>query len=234
MLLLCGVPATRAQCSAEAKLLVSANSARETVLALHAWAESRRQIYLFDSDGLELLLHGVILRLRTGARGDLTVKVRGKNNNPQQAPEDGNGAKCEVDIVGSAALPSYSLVRRWADKSIPRDGETLYAALSAAQQQLLARAKISIDWHGVKRIARVRATQWQSRGNEALKDVSIELWEWPNGRLLELSAKTDTPESGHNTLDQLRRMALASGLIIDKDQEAKTSIVLHAARSSAL
>jgi hypothetical protein len=233
VILLCAAQATLAQCGAEAKLLVSPNSAQTSVSALHAETESQRQIYLFDTDGLEMLLHGVILRLRTGTRGDLTVKVRSENGNPERTPDEGKDTKCEVDIVGSTALSSYSLVRRWKQESIPRTGEALYAALNTAQQRLLARTGISIDWRRVKQIARVQTTEWRVRGDGSLKDISIELWQWPSGTVLELSAKTETPESGRYTLDLLRRMALASGLTIEKDQEAKTSIVLHAATASA-
>lgn len=233
VVLLCGAQGTLAQCTAEAKLLVSPRSVRTSVSALHAGPESRRQIYLFDTDDLELLLHGVILRLRTGARGDLTAKVRLENDNPERALEESKSTKCEVDVVGNADLSSYSVARRWIHESIPQRGEELHASLSTAQQQLLARTGILIDWHRIKQIARVQATEWRARGDGSLKDVSIELWEWPSGTVLELSAKTDTPDSGRNALDRLRRMALASGLVIEKDQEAKASIVLHAATTSA-
>jgi hypothetical protein len=133
-----------------------------------------------------------------------------------------------VDIVGSAALTSYSLVTGWKHESAPQTGEALYAALSVAQQQLLTTAGVAIDWHRVKRIAEIRATEWQVRGNESLNEVSIELWEWPSGKVLELSAKANNPESGQSKLDLLLRMALASGLVIEKDQEPKSTIILHA------
>ena len=201
--------------------------------ALHAGTESRRQIYLFDTDDLELLSQGAILRLRTGAGGDLTVKLRSDKRNPRLVPESGEGLKCEVDVVGSAGLPSYSLRRSWKGYPIPRTGEALRAALTAAQVQLLATAGIAIDWHRVQRIAEIRATEWQVRGAGSLTEVSIELWEWPSGKMLELSAKADSAESGQSKLNLLRRMALASGLIIQKDQETKTSILLRAVTSAA-
>jgi len=228
VILLCGPQTTLAQCRAEAKLLVSPSHVRTSVAALHATAKSQRQIYLYDTDGLELLLHGVILRLRTGARGDLTVKLRWDNNNPERAPEKGKSTKCEVDIVGSAALTSYSLVTGWKHESAPETGEALYAALNVAQQQLLTTTGVPIDWHRVKRIAEIRATEWHVRGNESLNEVSIELWEWPSGKVLELSAKANNPENGQSKLNLLLRMALASGLVIEKDQEPKATIILHA------
>lgn len=233
VLLLCGAQVTLAHCRAEAKLLVSPSSVRTSVAALRAGAESRRQIYLYDTDDVDLLSHGVILRLRTGALGDLTVKLRWDNRNPRQPGESVESMKCEVDVVGSAALSSYSLGRRWKHESIPRTGEALYAALSGAQRRLLATAGIAIDWHRVKRIVQVRATEWQARGKRPLNAVSVEFWEWPSGKVLELSAKADNPKSGQSTLDLLRQMALGGGLIIQKDQEAKTSIVLHAVTTAA-
>lgn len=233
VLLLCCAQGTLAQCKAEAKLLVSPGNVRTIAAALHAGPESRRQIYLYDTNDLELHSQGVILRLRTGTRGDLTVKLRWDNRNPRQAPESIEGVKCEVDIVGSAALSSYSLGRHWKHESIPRTGEALYAALSGRQRQLLATAGIAIDWHRIKRIAQVRAAEWQARGNKPLNEVSVEFWEWPNGKVLELSAKAANPESGQSTLDLLRQMALAGGLVIQENQQAKTSIVLHAVATAA-
>ena len=233
VILLCGAQTTLAQCRAEAKLLVSPSNVRTSVTALHAGTESERQIYLFDTEDLQLLLHGVILRLRTGAGSDLTVKLRWDDRNLRQAPESGESMKCETDLVGSAALSSYSLARRWKHKSIPRTGEELHAALSAAQLRFLAAAGITIDWHRVKRIAEIRATEWQVRGNGSLKEVSIELWEWPSGKVLELSSKADDRESGQSTLAILRRMALASGLTLRLDQEPKTSTVLRAVTAAA-
>ena len=156
------------------------------------------------------------------------MKMRWDNRNPREAPELGERIKCEMDVVGSTALSSYSLVTGWKHESSPRTGEALYAALSVAQQQLLARAGVAIDWQRVKRIAEIRATEWQVRGNGSLGEVSIELWEWPSGKVLELSTKADNPENGQSKLDLLLRMALASGLVIEKDQEPKTTTILHA------
>lgn len=227
-ILLCGAQATLAQCRAEVKLLVSPSNVRRSVTALHAGTESARQIYLFDTEDLQLLSHGVILRLRKGAESDLTVKLRWDNRSPRQAPESGESMKCETDFVGRAALSSYSLARRWKHKSTPRTGEALHAALCAAQLRLLAAAGIAIDWHRVKRIAEIRATEWQVSGNGSLKKVSIELWEWPTGKVLELSSKADNPERGQSMLGLLRGMALASGLTLRLNQEPKTNTVLHA------
>jgi len=224
----CSAPTALEQCGAEAKLLVSPKEVQKSVAALHAGGESRREVYLFDTEGLGLLSQGAILRLRTGAGPDLTVKLRyGEEGRLKNPSEEGEIFKCEVDLVGKAALTSHSLRSAWKSKPIPETGEALHAALSAGQLKLLTAARISIDWHRVKRIAQVQATDWEVRTDGPLRKVTVELWEWPGGKILELSAKTD-PKRGPSTMSQLREMALASGLTVEKKQEPKTSLVLHA------
>jgi len=77
-------------------------------------------------------------------------------------------------------------------------------------------------------IAQIHATDWEVRTDGPLKKVTVELWEWPGGKILELSAKAD-PQKGASTMGQLREMAVASGLTVEEKQDSKTSLVLHAA-----
>jgi len=222
------VPSALGQCGAEAKLLVSPREVQKSVAALHAGKESRREVYLFDTEDLGLLSQGAILRLRTGAGADLTVKLRSGEGEKQKDPSEGKEAfKCEVDLVGNSALTSHSLRRAWKSKPVPETGEALHAALSAGQLKLLSAARISIDWHHVKRIAQVQATDWEVRTDGPLRKVTVELWDWSSGKILELSAKTD-PKRGPSTMSQLREMAVASRLTVEEKQEPKTSLVLHA------
>jgi len=142
----CSAPTALGQCGAEAKLLVSPRDVQESVAALHAGTELRGEVYLFDTGGLELLSQGAILRLRTGVRADLTVKLRSGEGEKQKDPSEGKEAfKCEVDLVGNSALTSHSLRRAWKSKQIPETGEALHAALSAGQLRLLTAGRISID-----------------------------------------------------------------------------------------
>jgi hypothetical protein len=227
-LLLCGTLAAREQCGVEAKLLVSPRDVPKSVAALHAVRKSRGEVYLFDTDGLELLSQGVILRLRTGAGADLTVKIRSSEAIELRDPSAGSEIfKCEVDLVGNTPLTSYSLRAAWKGKQIPQTGQSLHAALSTGQLRLLTAAGVSIAWHQVRPMVQVEATDWEVYTDRPVKRVVVELWEWqPNGKILELSAKAD-PQGAASTMDQLRKMAAAGGLVVE-DQEAKTSLALHA------
>lgn len=54
-------------------------------------------MFLFDTEGLDLLKQGVIVRLRRGAESDLTVKLmstKGEKSFPLS--EASEGFKCEV------------------------------------------------------------------------------------------------------------------------------------------
>ena len=226
-LLFCSASAAGERCGAEAKLLVSPRDVQNSVAALHAGTEPRGEVYLFDTEGLELLSQGVSLRLRTGAQPDLTVKVRSAKAEELKDPSEGIGIfKCEVDFVGEAALTSHSLRTAWRHQSIPQTGEALHEALSVGQLRFLAVAGVSVDWHRVKQMAMVQATAWEVRMDRPPKKVTVELWEWLGGKILELSAKAD-PQKGTLTMGQLREMAVANGLAVEKNQEPKTSLVLH-------
>jgi len=228
MLLLCSAAPARERCAAEAKLLVSPSEVQKSVVALHAERESRGQVYLFDTEGLELYSQGAILRLRTGTKADLTVKLRSEEVTKRKArAQAGDIYKCEVDLVGSTALTSLSLSNSWKGQPIPQTGEAFHQVLSAGQLGLLAAARISVDWHLIKRIAQVQTTVWEVRTEGPVRKVTVELWEWPGGKILELSAKAD-PKRATSTMRQLRELAAASGLSADVGQQPKTSVVLHA------
>jgi hypothetical protein len=227
-LFLCGTASARERCSAEAKLLVSPAQTENAVAVLHAGKSSQENVYLFDTQDSDLLSQGVIVRIRTGAKNDLTVKVRFNERVDSKGPLlAGNEAlKCERDIAGNEELTSYSLDRDWYSKSVPETGEEVYSALSAEQQKLLGSAGISIDWHRVKRRAEIHAIDWRAHPGEPLQAITIELWKWSGGTILELSART-VEGGGAGTLHELRELAQGSGLAIEANQTVKTSLVLN-------
>jgi hypothetical protein len=228
--LLCGAGYAQEPCGAEAKLLISSNQTQKALAALRAGQPSSRLVYLYDTDQLELLSHGLIVRLRAGVQGDLTLKLR---SNKKEAcncqSEGGEASKCEADLVGNEVLTSYSIRGSW--KSLPTTGEEVQSALSAEQVKLLQVAGLSVDWPRVKPIVEIQSTDWEARPEGRLKKVTIELWEWSGGTILELSAKADF-QKGTEVLRELRALAENSGLSVPQNQIAKTSLVLHAASVS--
>jgi hypothetical protein len=230
--LLCGAAYAQEACDAEAKLLISPAQTQQALTALHAGKPSRRHVYLYDTDQLELLSHGLIVRLRAGAQGDLTLKLRSNKKEVCTCPsEGGEAAKCEADLVGSDVLTSYSIGKDLKGFSFPRTGEQVHSALSVEQLKVLSVEGISVDWLRVKAKAEIRSTEWTARPSGPLKNVTIELWEWPGGTILELSTKAKL-RKGTAALRELRGLAENSGLSIPENQIAKTSVVLRASSAS--
>ena len=148
-------------CSAEAKLLISSTQTQQALAALHAGKPSSRLVYLYDTDQLELLSHGLIVRLRAGRQGDLTLKLRSNKKEACTCPsEGGEAAKCEADLVGSDVLTSYSIRKGLKDSSFLRTGGQVHSALSVEQLKVLSVEDISVDWLRVKPKVEIQSTDW--------------------------------------------------------------------------
>ena len=109
----------------------------------------------------------------------------------------------------------------------PETGEELFQLLSEGHKRLLEEAKVEIDWKRVKRIAEIQSTSWITREKALLGKLSLELWEWPNGSILEVSKKVRT-DAGQATYVELRNLANSNGLALNTNQNSKTAIALGA------
>ena len=84
-------------------------------------------VYFFDTDSLDLLAKGVILRLRRGADSDLTVKLRPPKGRKFFATSgDHEVFKCEEDFTGDGAMLSYSIRRRYTADQLPTVNKNRY------------------------------------------------------------------------------------------------------------
>jgi hypothetical protein len=221
--------AARAQesCDVEAKLLLAPAAVQAAVPALGAKRETHMDIYFFDTDNLDLLAQGVILRLRSGADAELTVKIRHPQGKAFSDPSARREKfKCEVDFVGGQGVPSYSLQTSYGDRQIPTTGESLFQSLSDPQKQLLKEAQVSIDWSRVKRIADIKSTAWRSKTMPGFEKLDLEFWQFPGGQVLEVSSRGG-PQDGPKIADALRKLASSKGLAVNGSQLPKTSTVLR-------
>ena len=228
LLLLCSGLHAQENCNVETKLLLSPAETQSAIAALAATKETAGRIYFFDTAALDLLSQGAIVRLRQGAKTDLTVKLRppnGKNfSTPSQARD---GFKCETDMTQEGANSSYSITTQLATKELPRTGTGVARLLSPAQLKLLQDAHVSVDWTAVRRIAEITATDWQTASQPRLGKLTLELWEWPGGKALELSAKVSS-EAASSTYAELQQLVKTKQLATSTDQRVKTSIALEA------
>jgi hypothetical protein len=214
-------------CGEEVKLLLSPTQMQAAISALQSRGETHGRIYFYDTPGLALLAKGVILRLREGAEIDITAKLRPLSGEKFHDPSAGHESwKCEVDLNDGVENQSFSVQNRYVAGKVPETGREIYQLLSEGQKKLLEDSKVQIDWRRVERIVEIQSTSWTARAQPRLGKLSLELWEWPGGRVLEVSTKV-APDAGQSTYVKLRDLANKNGLVLSADQRSKTAIVLE-------
>lgn len=219
------------KCSAEVKLLLSSADTQTVIANLGARGETAGRVYLFDTDRLDLLSQGVIVRLREGASNDLMVKLRPRSGKQFVDPStQGEKYKCEIDVSGGEAQTSYSITSEYATKQLPITGSAVFDLLSPGQKKLLEEAQVSIDWTRVRRVAEIESTDWQITDQGNFRKLTLELWKWPDGNVLELSAKTKS-NRGPAAYSELQRLAKTKGLSLRATQQLKTAVVLRSVTS---
>jgi hypothetical protein len=222
-------PGLRAQenCNVEVKLLLSASETQAVVAALGARNETKGRVYFFDTDALELLRQGAIVRLRRNASSDLTVKFRPRDDKKFLSSAAGlAGFKCEIDLTGDGQNASYSITSPFAAQHLPQAGFEIPRLLNAAQLTLFPDAQASVDWNRVKRLSKILSTDWQIPSQPPLGKLVLELWEWPGGKVLELSTKVPL-NAAASTYAEMQRLVQAKHLSISPEQHVKTTIALQ-------
>ena len=227
MSLTCGSLCAQQGCGAEVKLLLSPDQLQKALSSLSAKGETPGRDYFYDTPQLELLSQGLILRLRSGGDGDLTVKLRPSADKKFSGSSGADERfKCEGEITDRIESNSFSVTIPFGADRAPEAGEQLHGLLSAGQNKLLDDSDIPIDWSRVKQVADVRSTSWTIRVDALPRKLSLELWKWPKGSVLELSTKADA-DAGLTTYDALQDLAKKNGLTLSKDQRSKTATALH-------
>jgi hypothetical protein len=215
------------QCSEEVKLLLSPSQVQSAITALNAHQETHGRVYFYDTPALDLLSKGLILRFRDRTEVDLAAKLRplpgDKFIDPSGVRDD---YKCDVDFNDGVETESFSVMNKYLTAKAPVTGEAIFHELSAGQKRLLRDAKVQIDWKRVKRIAEIQSTSWTSRAKPPLGKLSVELWEWSGGSLLEVSTRVVT-DGRLATFVELRDLANKKGLALDTNQSSKTAIALR-------
>jgi hypothetical protein len=223
--LLCSSLRAEKPCPVEIKLLISPPTKDSVISSLGFEKEASSQVYFFDTANLDLLNQGVILRVRHGAKNDLTVKLRFPDGDKKAAnAELREHFDCEIDRTGSEASTSFSVGQKYTLTPVPANGNDLLSALSPRQRTLLQAAKVSIDWSSVKRFD-INAKTWETTSQPPFRKLTLEHWEWPAGEILELSTRVAPNEPGFKSAN-LEQIVNAKGLSPSTDQESKTSSVL--------
>ncbi len=215
------------KCPVEVKFLLASPATGTAIESMGFKNKTTGRVDFFDTDSLELLKQGVIVRVRQGANNDLTVKVR----RPQgDRGVDDSGLRgrfpCEIDRTRAGALISYAVRRQYKTNNLTVSGGDIRDLLSASQNELLHDSQVSVDWARVKRIVDISLTKWETPADSASGKLALELWEWPAGKLLEVSAKAShaAKDSKYAELEQL---LMAKDLSLSANQDVKTSVALQ-------
>ncbi len=224
--LACGSVYAQQECGVEVKVLLSPEQLQKVLTSLNAKGKTPGHNYFYDTPKLDLLSQGLMLRLRTGTENDLTVKLRPSSDKKLNGSSvAGEKFKCEGEITGGVESPSFSVTTGFT-ADVPETGEQVRALLSAGQLKLLADSGIPIDWCAREAGGRIYAsTSWMVRADALPAKLSLELWRWPKGSVLELSTKA-AAEAGRATYDALVDLAKKNGLTLSNDQRSKTATAL--------
>jgi hypothetical protein len=216
------------RCPVEVKLLLPTSTTDTVVASLGFADETHTRVYLFDTEAIDLLKQGVIIRFREGAKNDLTVKVRlPKEKQKIDNSRSSERFPCEVDRTKSGASTSYAVAQKYKAVKAPQNGDEIHNLLNDSQIRLLQEAQVSIDWARVMRMATINATKWETPAQSPSGGLALELWEWPAGKVLELSAKVES-EAETAKLADLERLLRMKDLPLSASQDTKTNMVLEA------
>jgi hypothetical protein len=217
------------KCPVEVKLLLSSPAPEPVIAALHfKKKEVKSHIYFFDTESLDLLRAGVIIRIRQGATNDLTVKLRlPKRPGSEDPSELQSHFACEIDRTGTATDLSLAVGRKYhAATNVPALGREIEHLLSPSQKSLLVTGGVTVDWNRVVRLANISATKWQTSSKTPQGKLALELWNWPDGSVLEISAKS-APGSASAKYDELTALLESKRLPLNPLQGTKTTTVLQ-------
>src|SRR5271154_7124206 len=216
------------KCPVEVKLLLSPQAIQTVIESLGFENKTAGRVYFFDTDELNLLRQGVIVRVRQGADNDLTVKVRAPEGNKQiDTSKLREHFPCEIDRTGAGENVSFSVRSKYKALQVPEMGNDISSRFSPQQKMLLQEARVSINWSQVTRIANIQSTKWETTTQSPFRKLALELWESRAGNILEVSTKVG-PDAGPSKYEELRGLMNMKRLSLSARQGTKTSIVLEA------
>jgi hypothetical protein len=188
-------------------------------------------------DALPLLDRGVILRVRAKKKsGDVTLKLRGPDGCIDvpawtERVKDLAGSEIEGDWAGRR-LVSASLEVEFGEAvrdTLKAPTPPLVSDLmSTAQKKLAKELLLPID--RVTLLGPIEALKWEP---EHEGDIAAEQWTVDDLQFLEISVVTESGEDPERAQRKLVERACGGGLLLDDDQEPKTTRVLrHLARKA--
>ena len=222
--------------SVELKLSVPDANQRSTVnaLGMDPLESQIRQVVFFDTPGLELNSHGVVLRARRiqGKPGDSVVKLRPvdpDNLSAEQRQSPGFGV--EVDAMPGGFVCSASLKAPQPDAKIREAmaGTRPVSKLFTKEQRALfaANAPAGIAMDDLSVLGPINVLKLKFTPPDFDRRLVAELWLYPDAsRILELSTKCPAAET-FNTAAVVRGYLASHGVDLAAAQQTKTKTALE-------
>ena len=219
--------------SIELKLTVPDEDRRSTVVALglDPLEAQLRQVFFFDTPGLDLNRAGVVIRARRsqGRDDDSVVKLRPVV--PAELPAELRREKLfgvEVDAMPGGFVCSGSFKGETSGVREAAAGERSLSKLYSKQQRAFyaehAPEGIAIDDLSVMGPVTVLKLKSSPEGYE--RKLVVELWFYPDGsRILELSTKCK-PTEAFDVAARTRAFLAKRGVNLGGEQETKTRTAL--------
>jgi hypothetical protein len=221
----------------ELKLSVPDADRRSTIAALgmDPLDAFLRQVYFFDTPGLDLDRAGVVVRGRRtqGKPDDSVVKLRPVV--PADMPPELRGLEefgVEVDALPGGYVPSASFKHKHDSKDLVKaavGGEHRLSKLFSKQQRAFfdehAPDGIELDELSILGPVHVLKLKFSPEGYD--RKLVTELWLYPDGsRILELSTKCE-PSEGFQVAAETRAFLADRGVNLFGEQETKTRTALE-------
>jgi hypothetical protein len=221
--------------SVELKLTIPAPEQRATVLALgmDPLAAQVRLVYFFDTPDLALQRPGVVVRARRiqGKGEDSVVKLRPVV--PGEMPDslrESPSFVVEVDAMPGGYVCSGSLkgVPRKASVHEATTGQAPLRRLFSKEQRAFYRehAPDGIALDDLSVLGPIFVLKLKGTPPGADRKFAVELWMYPDGRILELSTRC-LPDEAVRVAAESRMFLLERGIDLLGDQQTKTRTALE-------
>jgi hypothetical protein len=193
----------------------------------------RRDIYFFDTPGLDLFESGLVLRARRieGGADDSTVKLRPVD--PATVAEhwkDTPGFEVELDAVGDTAICSAKLTvdqHGGEIEEVAAGTRAIRKLFSKEQERLIEEHRPQdVGWEHLSVFGPVTVRKWEVDVPDFDYEITVEEWVLPDDSdLVELSV-TAAPNEAADAGEGFLRVLRERGLDTEGDQQTKTRSAL--------
>jgi len=192
---------------------------------------TRRDVWFYDTPGLDHSDAGLVLRARKTKNGkdDSTVKFRPLTRT--QVDRDWftlDGFKCEEDRVGTRSVNScsYTVIQSEGEIDDVGDGDRSIDKLFSGDQEAFAAERSDVDWDALVPLGPTPTFVWKIAVSGFEPTLTAERWELPDGtKLLELSTKVPRKDATR-TATAFEALLKKRGLDTATKQETKTRVAL--------